>query len=244
MTRRMSCSTRMMVTPRSRMRVITSSSSSVSCGFMPAAGSSSSRSRGLRGQRARHLQLALIAVGQIGCLGIALVGEPEELEQLHRVRPHAALLPGLAERALQDGAAERLPDRRIGAAVLADHHGLQHRQVREQPDVLKGARDPLDRALARDADRPSPVPRTRSSRHRRASTPVTRLKNVVLPAPLGPINAWMWPVLHVHVEVVQGKEAAEALGQAFDLEAIAMAAVSRMTGLPAHGREGDAANRA
>src|SRR5262245_51001114 len=26
------------------------------------------------------------------------------------------------------------------------------------------------------------------------STPVTRLKKVVLPAPFGPINAWMWPV--------------------------------------------------
>ena len=26
-----------------------------------------------------------------------------------------------------------------------------------------------------------------------ASTPVTRLKNVVLPAPFGPISAWMWP---------------------------------------------------
>ena len=36
---------------------------------------------------------------------------------------------------------------------------------------------------------PSKVMRPASA----ASTPVTRLKNVVLPAPFGPISAWIWP---------------------------------------------------
>ena len=95
----------------------------------------------LRRERARHFEPALIAVGQVGCLRVALVGEAEEGEQVQRVLAHAALLARLAERALQHRARERLPHRRIGAAVLADHHGFQHREVREQPDVLERARD-------------------------------------------------------------------------------------------------------
>ena len=35
------------------------------------------------------------------------------------------------------------------AAMLADHHGFQHGQMRKQPDVLEGAGDALERALGR-----------------------------------------------------------------------------------------------
>ena len=51
------------------------------------------------------------------------------------------------------------------------------------------------------------------------STPVTRLKNVVLPAPFGPISAWMSPGRDARAHVVERVEAAEALGQPFDREA-------------------------
>ena len=47
---------------------------------------------------------------------------------------------------------------------------------------------------------------------------VSRLKQVVLPAPLGPISAWMLPRLHLQVDLVDGDEALELLGQVARLE--------------------------
>jgi hypothetical protein len=89
---------------------------------------------------------------------------------VERVVAHAAFLARFAERALQHRAAQRLPHRRIGAAVLADHHGLQHGQVREQADVLERARDAAQRAprgrasattVALEGDLPGDRPRAR-----------------------------------------------------------------------------------
>ena len=51
-----------------------------------------------------------------------------------------------------------------------------------------------------------------------ASTPVTRLKSVVLPAPFGPITAWMAPGSTTSVDVGHGREPAERLRQALDGE--------------------------
>jgi hypothetical protein len=79
------------------------------------------------------------------------------------------------------------PTRRTRCAVAADHDVLQRRHVGEQADVLEGARD----AGGGDACGAVPVQRRaveddlpRSAAYR----PVSTLKKVVLPAPLGPIR--------------------------------------------------------
>ena len=48
--------------------------------------------------------------------------------------------------------------------------------------------------------------------------PVRQLKNVVLPAPLGPMSPTISPSLHAEVDVVDGRQAAEAHGHAPGLE--------------------------
>ena len=92
--------------PRSRMRVISSSSS---CGLLRVhAGRRlvEQQQPRLRRERARHFEPALIAVGQVGGLRVALVGEAEEREQLDaRSRACAPSSRRLAERALQHRAA-------------------------------------------------------------------------------------------------------------------------------------------
>ena len=47
---------------------------------------------------------------------------------------------------------------------------------------------------------------------------VSRLKQVVLPAPFGPISAWIVPGLHAQIDVVHGDEAAELSGQPLCLQ--------------------------
>ena len=59
----------------------------------------------LRGQRTRHFELALFAIRQVGCLGVAYVGKPHEFQQFDGVCPHLPFFVGFAKRALQDGLA-------------------------------------------------------------------------------------------------------------------------------------------
>ncbi len=47
---------------------------------------------------------------------------------------------------------------------------------------------------------------------------VSRLKQVVLPAPFGPISAWIVPARTVSDDAVDGDEAAELAGQAHGLQ--------------------------
>ena len=47
---------------------------------------------------------------------------------------------------------------------------------------------------------------------------VSRLKQVVLPAPFGPISAWICPVSHAQIDAVDGDEAAELAGQPVGLQ--------------------------
>ena len=47
---------------------------------------------------------------------------------------------------------------------------------------------------------------------------VSRLKQVVLPAPFGPIRAWIVPVPHAQDDAVDGDEAAELARQALCLQ--------------------------
>jgi hypothetical protein len=68
---------------------------------------------------------------------------------------------------------------------------------------------------------------------------VSRLKKVVLPAPLGPISAWMSPALDLEVHVVDGHESLELLGQpsCFENELHWQIAL-RQVGVEITGREG------
>ena len=58
-------------------------------------------------------------------------------------------------------------------------------------------------------------------------TPVSRLKNVVLPAPLGPMTERSSPSTHLEVDAVDGGEAAEDLGQPSALQQHAVDARAR-----------------
>ena len=82
MTTFMSCSMSRMVMPRSRTLRTSALSAWLSCGFMPAAGSSSKQQLGLGRQSARDLELALLAVGQVLGELVALRPETHELEPL------------------------------------------------------------------------------------------------------------------------------------------------------------------
>jgi len=92
----------------------------------------------LGGGRARAIfELALVAIGKVGRpLGVALVGEPEELEQLEArflaASARSSRPPSPNGRLQHPRLCKRLPHRRkLGAAVLADHDGLQ------QPSELR-----------------------------------------------------------------------------------------------------------
>ena len=55
--------------------------------------------------------------------------------------------------------------------------------------------------------------------------PVTQLKKVVLPAPLGPMRATISPLVDGHVQIVKGAQTAEVAGKPLDDEDRAGAAV-------------------
>ena len=83
MTTFMSCSMRRTVSPSSvRSLLIRAIMSGVSRGFMPAVGSSSSRSFGLAAERAGDLEPALVAVRQVLGELAAAAAQADEREQL------------------------------------------------------------------------------------------------------------------------------------------------------------------
>ena len=102
--------------------------------------------------------------------------------------------------------------------MLADHHGFQHRQVREQPDVLEGAGDPLQRAARR-----ARVVHRLAFEHDRALVGRQHAGQEIeergLAGAVRPDQRVDVAAPHIHAQVVQRVEAAEALGQAFDREA-------------------------
>ena len=108
MTRLMSCSMSMMAMWKvSRMRRMFSMSSWVSEGFMPAAGSSRSRIRGLEARARDDLQPALGAVGQAPGGRLGEIRQTEEVEKLQGGLRGLALCLAVAE-AVGDGGQEVL----------------------------------------------------------------------------------------------------------------------------------------
>ena len=86
------------------------------------------------------------------------------------------------------------------------------RQVGERPHDLKRARDAHAGRSGAAAARPAAGPRRRSCPRVGGATPVIRLTSVVLPAPFGPIRPRISPGVHVEADVLDGHDAAEALG--------------------------------
>ena len=97
----------------------------------------------LRGERARDLEQALLAVGQRVGAHVGLRGEAHEGEQLARLGADALFLLAHPARTQQRGA-----DRASGDQMEADLHVLVDGQVLEQLHQLIGAHQPARGDLA------------------------------------------------------------------------------------------------
>ena len=137
MTTRMSCSISSTESScSSRSRATKAVKSAVSCGFMPAVGSSSSSSFGSRRERARDLEPALVAVRQVLADHGIRPRKPGVHEQLSRAHTRVGLL------ALDTGRAQdRFDQVALQPHVHADEHVLERRHVLEEADVLERSPD-------------------------------------------------------------------------------------------------------
>ncbi len=93
-----------------------------------------------RRERARDLEPALVAVGQMLGQAVGALGNADIVEQLVGALVDRRLLGARA------GIARNCaPDAGVRTHVAADHHVLERGQVAEEPDVLERARDPARR---------------------------------------------------------------------------------------------------
>ncbi len=156
-------------------------------GDMPAVGSSISSSRGCAGERQRELDALGVAVGERGAVRVGEVGASDALEQRVGRR-----------RARRRSERRHVVTCAPGVRKQRDRDVLAHRHRREGRGDLERAahaqaRDRV-RGQAVDARRRASVTVPASG----ASWPLTRLKQVVLPAPLGPISATSSPAATVN----------------------------------------------
>ena len=177
------------VYPSSRILRISSISSSFSAGLNPAAGSSRQSSFGLGRQRAGDLQPPLVAVGQVAAPC------PRPGRRCRRT-PAAPWPRSTASRSSRRWRGE--PEQRAGHArpvpgVGADDDVLQRGHLAEQPDVLERAGDAELGDLVLLAACRAAGPRAARPRRSAGRRPVIALKQVVLPAPFGPIRPRISP---------------------------------------------------
>ena len=138
------------------------------------------------------------------------VGDADEPQQLQRPLPG----PGAPRAGGPAGAGARrrtlvlwwasAPTRTFSSAVISGNRRMFW-NVRATPSLVIGV------ALAARADR---APSKRTCRSVGRYTPVTTLKTVVLPAPLGPIRPKISPCSDVQADVVERDHPAEAHGDA------------------------------
>ena len=129
----------------------------------------------------------------------------------------------------REGRAEAAEQRAQPAGVRVERHlhVLAHRQRGEGRGDLEGAADAQAPDL-RAACRPTMSrPSRRTMPPSGASWPFSMLKQVLLPAPLGPISASSSPASTAKETSAHGLHAAERLVQAFDLQHRAHARASR-----------------
>ena len=115
---------------------------------------------------------------------------------------------------------EVLPEPAVAAAgPLGDQQVLADRGAAEQLDALERAADaragPARAPAGRRCRRPSSCTVPPSG----GSTPSRQLKNVVLPAPLGPMSPTRSPSRDLQVDLGQGDDAREGLGDVVGLRA-------------------------
>ncbi len=166
-----------------------SSSDCVSAGFTPAIGSSSMTSSGLDHEGAGHLEQLALAAGQAAGEVVALGVELEARRAARRpgsvlASSCAAPAAGRTGRARMLSPAARCAPSSMLSSTVSRDSALVSWKVRTMPAraTLCGAA-PLRASCRRSATSPASG----------WSNPVSRLKKVVLPAPLGPIRAVMAP---------------------------------------------------
>ena len=92
-----------------------------------------------RAHRARDLEPALVAIGQLARRSSARRVQPDPVKPM--AREFDCLLLCLAEAADAENGADGEPRRAHQHVVLRHHQVLEHRHAVEQPDVLEGAGD-------------------------------------------------------------------------------------------------------
>ena len=139
----------------------------------------------LGGERAGDLDPPLLAVGEV----LHPLAHGGRRARPARGAPPRARGPPAPRRAAAGSPRSRAASDSLPAQVLADDDVVARGQLREEPDVLEGARDAergdAVRARARGRARPSKLDRAGASA---ASRPETRLMIVVFPAPFGPMR--------------------------------------------------------
>ena len=141
-TRSMSCSTRRIERPSSRSWRSTSARPSFSFRRRPAAGSSSSSSDRVGGERAGDLHQALLAEGEVAGLLVHQLAHADALQLPLGLLHQAALLGAV-------GAQHRRQHAVAAAQVRAEGDVLEHGHAGDHLHVLEGARDAAPRDLAR-----------------------------------------------------------------------------------------------
>ena len=163
---------------------------------------------GLHRERGGDLQRALAAVGELARVDARELAEAHGVEQRHRaVVQHVERLLALPE-----------VERGAELALQADAHVLQHREVAGYTAEIWNERIMPRRATSAGLSRVMSCPLKRIVPAVGGRNLVSRLKQVVLPAPLGPISAWMRAAPDPEVDVVDRDKALELLGQAVGFE--------------------------
>ena len=215
MTSHMSCSTSSTVTPRSRIRPMQPGQLGGLAHVEAGGRLVEEQERRVGGQRPGQLHGPLLPVGEAAW---------PRRRPARRCRAKLQRLAGPARRSpaprRQVAGRWSRPARKPARLRRwrADHDVLERRHPGEEPDVLEGAGDAAARPPGAAAARGAPRRRSRTSPASGAATPETRLKSVVLPAPLGPMTALMRARPDVEADVLDGLDAAEALGDAAHLE--------------------------
>ena len=173
----------------------------------------------MRRHRARDLEPAAVRVREaVGGLVPAVARSSRLPKKASRSSARAAISRS-SRRARGRAAAPTARTRAFVCAVHRRHDVLLHRHVQEQAERLERARDRRSLAIwcGSEADEALAVEEDLAAGPAGRS-PVTRLKSVVLPAPLGPITLTISPSPTCRSRSVDCRQAAERLAHAAQLE--------------------------
>ena len=186
----MSCSTNITVRPSLRSSLMCSSRLCVSAGFTPAIGSSSMISRGSAiSARAISSSLRWPPESDAGVL-VAHVGQLEPLEQARR--PASSISRSWARHRGRMSAVRHCP-RPAGPWRRASCSRSRCRRRQALGELERADHAACGPPCGRGMPLESIAVETPRARCRARRSPVSRLKNVVLPAPLGPMSAVIRP---------------------------------------------------